>query len=148
MYYGGEIVIVRNIVFDNIYADHASLSGRPCIVLSEYNNKLTMLPMSSSQARDNSNTIIINKNHIERYNSNFHKYNTSYVNLDYMFQRDYVNYQIVALLTEDRYYTLLEEMEEKRLDNNPRVCEYYREIYEDLQSQKHELKRILKEKRY
>ena len=148
MFDGGEIIIVRNIVFNNEYADHASITGRPCIVLSDYNDKLTLLPMSSSEARENSNTVIVTKKQIVCNNTNFRKLPIAYVNLNYMFQKDFINYKVWAFLTDKRYYRLLNEMEEKRLEKNPRVSEYYKEIYQDLDYQKSELKRILKEKRY
>ena len=42
MYDGGEIVIVKNIQFKNRFADHASIGGRPCLVLSDINDKNMM----------------------------------------------------------------------------------------------------------
>ena len=102
LYDGGEVIIVRNIVFRNRYADHASLIGRPCIVLSEFNDTLTLLPMSSSKR---------NKN----YNVSLDE--TDFSDLKYGFkpkQKEYIDNQFCSEFYKDVYQDL--EYQRKQLE--------------------------------
>ena len=144
MYDGGEIIIVKNIQFKNRIADHASLGGRPCIVLSDINDKLTMVPLTSREPKYNEYTLSIPKKHIKNENPSFIKKPVSYLNLESMFQRELRFYEIQAYVTLKKYFALLQEIEEKRLEDNPFVSDMYEEIYQDLEFQRNQLKMILK----
>ena len=144
MYDGGEIIIVKNIQFKNRIADHASLGGRPCMVLSDINDKLTMVPLTSREPKYNEYTLSIPKKHIKNENPSFIKKPVSYLNLESMFQRELRFYEIQAYVTLKKYFALLQEIEEKRLEDNPFVSDMYEEIYQDLEFQRNQLKMILK----
>ncbi len=144
MYDGGEIIIVKNIQFKNRIADHASLGGRPCMVLSDINDKLTMVPLTSREPKYNEYTLSIPKKHIKNENPSFIKKPVSYLNLESMFQRELRYYEIEAYVTLKKYFALLQEIEEKRLEDNPFVSDMYEEIYQDLEFQRNQLKMILK----
>lgn len=145
MYNGGEIIIVRNIVFDGHRADHASLGGRPCVILSDVNDKITMLPLTSSKSPNNSGfNVEFTKNQIKCDNPQFRKKDKTYVNLLSIFQREIRFYDVDAHVTDKRYYRFLEEIFEKRLEYERKCREIYREIYPDLEKQRDELRIILK----
>lgn len=147
IYEGGEIVFIRNITFKNKYADHASLNGRPCVVISEFNNKLTLLPLASSipkNTSDKSQTIFIKKEDIDIEKKCFKPKEKEYVNLGSMFQQELRFYDVVALVKFRRYLRLLEEIELKRLENNPICSEYYKEIYQDLEYQRNKMELTLR----
>jgi hypothetical protein len=145
IYDGGEIIIVKNIVFKNKYADHASLIGRPCIVLSEFDDKLTLLPMSSKNRNGYYNVSIKDKDFSD-FKYGFKPKKQESVDLSSMFQRDLRYYDIIALLELRRYYRLLQEIEEKRLESNPNCSEYYKDVYQDLEYQRKQLALVLKHK--
>ena len=141
---GGEIIFIKDIQFRNRYADHASLNGRPCIILSDYDDKLTMLPLTSS----------ISSNHgfyTEKFLPSDFKYQTrsfrikndEYANMLSMFQKDLRYYDVVSQLSLARYYKLLISMEEKRLEKIEPCNEIYRSIYQDLEYQKEQIQRKL-----
>ena len=67
MYNGGEIIYVRNVIFNDNSADHSTINGgRPCIILSDWNDKITLLPLSSKEAISNKEyNICINKTDLE-----------------------------------------------------------------------------------
>ncbi len=144
MYDGGEIIIVKNIQFNDGHADHASLKGRPCMVLSDMYDKLTMVPLASTHTNFSRNTLILTKNQIEGADSKFPFKPISYLNLNSMFQRELRYYEIRAYVALKRYYDLLQEIELRRLENNPKVSEIYKEIYQDLEYQRNQLKLILR----
>ena len=141
MYDGGEIIIVKNIVFKDNLADHASLKGRPCIVISDFDNKLTLLPLSSKKPRGKrvQDTTIIYSDDFED-STGFVPKQKEYVNLTNMFQRDLRYYDVLIYLKMKRYYELLLEIEEKRLENNPLCSEEYTSVYQDLEYKRNELK--------
>ncbi len=143
IYDGGEIIIVKNIVFKNKYADHASLIGRPCIVLSEFDDKLTLLPMSSKN-RNGYYNVSIKDEDFSDFKYGFKPKEQESVDLSSMFQRDLRYYDIIALLELRRYYRLLQEIEEKRLESNPNCSEYYKDVYQDLEYQRKQLELVLK----
>lgn len=146
MYNGGEIVIVKNIVFNDNRADHASIWGRPCIILSDFNNKLTMYPLSSSAPISSKTKLItatINKSDLEKVKK-FKPKEKSYINLHSMIQEELRYYDIVAYLKMKRYYELLCEIESKRLENNKYCGDFYKDIYQDLEYQRNKLKLVLK----
>lgn len=146
IYEGGEIIIVRNIVFRNRYADHASLVGRPCIVLSEFDDKLTLLPMSSSRRNKNYN-VSIDKEDFCDLKFGFKPKTKEFVDLSSMFQKDLRHHEIIALIKLKRYYELLQEIEEKRLEDNQFCSEYYKDVYQDLEYQRNQLEMILRPKK-
>ena len=146
LYDGGEVIFVRNIVFRNRYADHASLIGRPCIVLSEFNDTLTLLPMSSSKRNKNYN-VSLDETDFSDLKYGFKPKQKEYIDLSSMFQRELRHYEIVALLNLKRYYELLQEIEEKRLENNQFCSECYKDVYQDLEYQRKQLELILKPKK-
>lgn len=144
MYYGGEIIIVKNIVFDGNRADHASLGGRPCVILSDVNDKITMLPLTSRKLDNSEFSVEFTKNQIKCDNSQFRKKDRTYINLLSVFQRELRFYDIEAHITDKRYYRLLGEIFEKQLEYERKCMEIYREIYPDLEKQREELRLILK----
>ncbi len=149
MYDGGEIVIVNNIIFKNRFADHASLTGRPCIVLSDYNDKMTLIPLTSRKPRDkeSKNCVITIKNtDIESERLGFKSKQTEYSNVSSMFQKTLRHYEVVAYVKLKRYFELLNEIERMRLENNSLCSEYYKDIYQDLEYQRNNLELILKKK--
>ena len=149
MYDGGEIVIVNNIIFKNRFADHASLTGRPCIVLSDYNDKMTLIPLTSRKPRDNEskNCVIAIKNtDIESERLGFKSKQTEYSNVSSMFQKTLRHYEVVAYVKLKRYFELLNEIERMRLENNSLCSEYYKDIYQDLEYQRNSLELILEKK--
>lgn len=149
MYDGGEIVIVNNIIFKNRFADHASLTGRPCIVLSDYNDKMTLIPLTSRKPRDNEskNCVITIKNtDIESERLGFKSKQTEYSNVSSMFQKTLRHYEVVAYVKLKRYFELLNEIERMRLENNSLCSEYYKDIYQDLEYQRNSLELILEKK--
>lgn len=146
IYDGGEVIIVRNIVFKDKLADHASLKGRPCIVLSEFDDKLTLLPMSSKKRKKEYNSTIDGSDFSD-IRCGFKVKRKEYIDLSSMFQREMRHYEIVALLNLKRYYELLQEIEEKRLENNAYCSKCYMDIYQDLEYQRKQLEMILKPKK-
>ena len=144
---GGEIIFIKDIQFRNRYADHASLSGRPCIVLSEFNDKLTLLPLSSSKSANH-------EFYTERFVHRDFKFESlgfkakkeEFANLLSMFQKDLRYYDVVSQLTLKRYLKLLLSMEKKRLESTEPCDEIYRSIYQDLEYQKDCIERKLVKK--
>ena len=150
MYNGGEIIIVNNIMFKNRYADHASLVGRPCIILSDYNDKITLLPLTSEDSysyENRINTVVFCSDDYESVKKSFKLKKKNYANLSSMFQRDLRYHDIVAYLSLRRYAKLLEEIEEKRLEYNKYCGDIYKEIYSDLEFQRNELSMLLTRKK-
>lgn len=146
MYDGGEIIIARNVKFENRIADHASLRGRPCIIISEYNDKMTLLPISSKKTIDKEKrfySLELAQSDIEGKKSK-RKLEIEYIKLLSMFQTQLRYYDVVGMLKLERYYRLLNEIESRRLEKDLCCSEYYKEIYQDLERQREELGKILK----
>lgn len=149
MYCGGEIIKVKNIIFRNKFADHASLVGRPCIILSEYNNKLTLLPLTSSTsgAKDVEGfNVKFEKSDFENCKRCFKPKDESFANLSSMFQRDLRYHDILGYLKLKRYYELLKEIAERRLEESIYCSEVYKDVCSDLESQRSNCEIILRKK--
>lgn len=149
MYCGGEIIKVNNIIFKKKFADHASLVGRPCIILSECNNKLTLLPLTSSTS--NAKDVVgfnvrFEKSDFEDCKRCFKPKDVSFANLNSMFQRDLIYHDILGYLRLKRYYELLKEIAEKRLEESMYCSEVYKDICSDLEYQRNNCEIILRKK--
>lgn len=145
MYDGGEIIIVRNIVFNNNMADHASLNGRPCILLSEADDKVTFLPMRSTLPKtDFCYNTEIRKGSVQCLRKHFYKKDISYVNFVSIFQRETRFYEVVARVFEDRYYKLINEIMSHKMNEVPECADIYESIYDDLERQRGSLRLLLK----
>ena len=147
MYDGGEIIIVNNIIFNNNRADHASIKGRPCIVLSDYNDKMTMIPLTSSKPksrRKNNYFVEIKGEDIESERFGFKSKKIEYSNVSSMFQKPLRHSEVLAYVKLKRYFELLKEIENMRLERNRLCSECYNEIYQDLEYQRKTLELIFK----
>ena len=146
MYNGGEIIYVRNVIFNDNSADHSTINGgRPCIILSDWNDKITLLPLSSKEAISNKEyNICINKTDLEEIRKKSSIRYRSYARLLSIFQRDLRYHDIVARLKLDSYYRLLCEIDNKRLEMGLKCSEIYQEIYNDLEYQRNKCKSLIR----
>ena len=147
IYEGGEVVFIKDIQFKNRFADHASLTGRPCIILSEFDDKITMLPLTSRKPKNDSLYIerIAPKDFVYTTNG-FKVKDEEYVNLLSLFQRDLRYYDVVSRITLRRYLKLLLEMEKKRLFALEQTEEAYNSAREYFLAKKEEIELTLNRK--
>jgi len=149
MYDGGEIIIINNIIFNNNQIDHAYFKGRPCIVISECNDKLSLLPLTSNYPKstnDRQNTAIFFRNDFFDSTGSFKLKQVSYSNLSSIFQRELRYYDVVSRISYIRYARLLKEINEKKLDRYGLCKDIYLEISDDLRNQNEEYSLLFRKK--
>jgi len=120
----GKIVIVKNISFKDtkdgiLQADHAALSGRPCIIISDSLDKMYLLPSTSNQKK---------RKYIEEYfelteenfNYTFLKTNPSFIKLSRIIEKEIFFGQDYGEISPTSYYELLKSFikcQEKHKNN-------------------------------
>src|SRR5574344_1570904 len=95
----GEIASFRNLVFKRTGVDHASITGRPCIVLSENRDNLFLLPLSSHYPFDE--TILkyrhgINTSDIELFDEYALRSPLQVVNMDEILEKSICGYESIG----------------------------------------------------
>ena len=141
----GDIILVKNIVFNNGLADHASLQGRICMIVSDANDTLTLLPFTHTKPNTiDKNIYRLSKDDLLGKDPSINYYDDEYLNVTSLFQREIYYYDRMAHITERKYYYLLKRILEANLENNNYCSDIYIDIKEDLLEQKNYLKKKLK----
>lgn len=141
----GDIILVKNIVFNNGLADHASLQGRICMIVSDANDTLTLLPFTHTKPNTiDKNIYRLSKDDLLGRDPSINYYDDEYLNVTSLFQREIYYYDRMAQITERKYYYLLKRILEANLENNNYCSDIYLDIKEDLLEQKNYLKKKLK----
>lgn len=107
----GEIGIFKNIRF-RYYIDHAALNGRPCLVLSEINDKIYLLPMSSSGPNEKykSYSFPISRGQIYKQAWFPHSKTNINISLSDIIEKDLWGYFGVGLVNYDVYYDIISKL--------------------------------------
>lgn len=141
----GDIILVKNIVFNDGLADHASLQGRICLILSDANDVLTLLPFTHNQPKTTNKYIYkLRKEDLQGKNNRFNYYENQYLRINSLFQREIFFYDRVAHLNEEKYYYLLVKIVGANLEKDEYCGKIYTDIKEDLIEQGKYLKKKLK----
>lgn len=134
----GKIIIVNNIVFIDKFlnrkvADHSSLTGRPCIIIDEIDDKMYLLPLTSTlyYGKFKKHQFIIHK--FDIINSDFPK--KEYVELTPIIKRDLFSGADYGELTPIAYYQLINSLRKLyNLDEHKKYLdlELYKEIEDSI----------------
>lgn len=136
----GDILLVKNIVFNDGIADHASLTGRICLIISDCNDKLSLLPFTHIKPKNLRRVFMLNDKDLLNKKKSVNYYKNEYIKLDGLFQREIYFYDKIARINEIKYYLLLEKLFKLDLSNNKYCSGVYCDIEHDLLRQKNELK--------
>lgn len=143
----GEIVLVKNVVFQGGEEEHAdlkSLRGRPCIIVDETDDSYYMLPMSTTEYKDKEKeiytSIVRNKDIYDK--GKYHFAPTSYVRLKEMIVRDIYYFERIGILGDRTYHSIIKSLIRlnKLLRENPHNGQLYKKIQRDLEEQSRVLK--------
>ncbi len=133
----GNIVLVKNIIFDNnqrYEVDHAWAKGRPCLIISTKAEAHYVLPSTSNLKNYNASFINIPQSVVE-WETSYHK--DSKINLDDLRKLKICARKIVGYLDEVYYYQTICKIlsyYDSLLSNEGPQIRF--EILEDLQLQK------------
>ena len=139
----GDILLVKNIVFRNGMADHASLCGRMCVKISNCENGIILLPLSH-QKRNGKYIFTLSKEDLINKKKCIKYYPKDYIDMREMFKREIYYYDRVARLKAHKYYELLRQIILLGIVDNKYNLRFSDNIKNDLINQESELKYKLK----
>ena len=106
----GKIILVKNIVFTNKenikVADHSALKGRPCIIITETEDKMYLLPCCTSGDKYKKYKMVVKPT--DTLDRRWHK--ESYVSLNSVIEMNIFFNTSYAELTPLAYYKLLKNV--------------------------------------
>ena len=140
----GDVILVKNIIFNNGQVDHASLQGRLCIIVSNIDGIVTLLPFTHRKPKYISETFEFSKSDLINKNGNARFYDRGYINVTALIQRELYFYDKMARLKEIRYYFLVKKLLLSHLEDNEKCGETFSFIKDDLIRQDDYLKKKYK----
>ncbi len=144
----GEVAIFKNLVFNNGIADHASLKGRPCLILADLEDKFYIIPLSHSKDKfiDKEYYYEIPKDKLIKNPYKPFDTRTQFFNFTGILEMDVFGINPICNISEKEYYKIIKQLLMLDFHAYPKVYERVEKIRDDLTKQEVILEKKLKKK--